>query len=281
MRSIPACAGEPARARKPWPTREVYPRLCGGTRYSAQVRGGDAGLSPPVRGNPRISRTSWRLHRSIPACAGEPSRRRFGRIRITVYPRLCGGTEARYDNSTAIRGLSPPVRGNHAYACWAFYPPRSIPACAGEPPTIFRPARGIRVYPRLCGGTGCEMAGQPDDDGLSPPVRGNRRGWGWGLRAVRSIPACAGEPGLSEIAETPDGVYPRLCGGTTFDLASGDVAEGLSPPVRGNPPPTPTAPNRKGSIPACAGEPAPHCFPCAIPRVYPRLCGGTVGGGVP
>ena len=77
-RSIPACAGEPRRISHDYPSYEVYPRVCGGTRWlfvrSALFRG----LSPRVRGN-RIS-TLWGATEtgSIPACAGEPARPRRG-----------------------------------------------------------------------------------------------------------------------------------------------------------------------------------------------------------
>ena len=53
------------------------------------------------------------------------------------------------------------------------------------------------------------------------------------------------------------------------------AVRGLSPRVRGNPPPHASALATPGSIPACAGEPrllAPGCIPH---RVYPRVCGGT------
>ena len=51
-RSIPACAGEPG-SKSPTPCQsEVYPRVCGGTGFSAQRRPHTRGLSPRVRGNP-------------------------------------------------------------------------------------------------------------------------------------------------------------------------------------------------------------------------------------
>ena len=56
-------------------------------------------------------------------------------------------------------------------------------------------------------------------------------------------------------------------------------AAGLSPRVRGNPPPGAKCAGRMGSIPACAGEPDVHCHPVQDAGVYPRVCGGTVEGG--
>ncbi len=111
--------------------------------------------------------------------------------------------------------------------------------------------------------------------GLSPRVRGNRNPVVEGLRRRGSIPACAGEPASGGRAVPKPAVYPRVCGGT---LQLGDVPGqgiGLSPRVRGNPPPPPGAAGRERSIPACAGEP-PGCAPTGVPsQVYPRVCGGT------
>ena len=150
---------------------------------------------------------------------------------------------------------------------------RSIPACAGEPRGVLEPARPAWVYPRVCGGT---MR-------ISP-----------GGFLQRSIPACAGEPEAKAVMFCSATVYPRVCGGT---------ARASRPPVVVYPrvcggtslawPPT-----RKGSIPACAGEPQaalrnkpvstvhtrsiPACAgePLMVmlrrqEAVYPRVCGGT------
>ena len=91
-RSIPACAGEP------WPTParaaccKVYPRVCGGTVLLLLCVDIVRGLSPRVRGNRRYPVREPVAHRSIPACAGEPSLPADSAIKTTVYPRVCGGT---------------------------------------------------------------------------------------------------------------------------------------------------------------------------------------------
>ena len=72
VRSIPACAGEPWPHSTRWPSRGVYPRVCGGTLSVTSSRRSWRGLSPRVRGNRHVSPSKpWR-RRSIPACAGEP-----------------------------------------------------------------------------------------------------------------------------------------------------------------------------------------------------------------
>ena len=70
-------------------------------------------------------------------------------------------------------------------------------------------------------------------------------------------------------------VYPRACGGASFDDLPPARDHGLSPRVRGSLDAPKVAVVGVGSIPARAGEPptAAHC-----PRgawVYPRACGGT------
>ena len=152
-----------------------------------------------------------------------------------------------------------------------------------------------KVYPRVCGGTCLFQWPDIAGVGLSPRVRGNldlsvpagcREG---------SIPACAGEP-ISDICMSlsqpvyprvcggtfppyppnrPDWVYPRVCGGTALRRPLSAASYGLSPRVRGNPARQPKVVGRKGSIPACAGEPPVRASRSCDRRVYPRVCGGT------
>ncbi len=153
---------------------------------------------------------------------------------------------------------------------------RSIPACAGEPIGIIRIIPTNEVYPRVCGGTKSSSGGSYQDRGLSPRVRGNLTDRSQDALANRSIPACAGEPPAGTHTPSPAGVYPRVCGGTS-SLASMPQADmGLSPRVRGNPTVTLENGGNQGSIPACAGEPPAGRAECRWPRVYPRVCGGTL-----
>ena len=133
--SIPACAGEPSRSRSTSPASRVYPRVCGGTVSTPSSDVGRMGLSPRVRGNPRGQRRSAVRVRSIPACAGEPRNSPTPYPLVKVYPRVCGGTISRIHRIYARNGLSPRVRGNLGFDDPRGRLYRSIPACAGEPPT--------------------------------------------------------------------------------------------------------------------------------------------------
>ena len=232
--SIPACAGEPPPRRRAGASARVYPRVCGGTLTTESLRAAGTGLSPRVRGNLRSALAASVANRSIPACAGEPSRAGGARRTPRVYPRVCGGTQRSPPRWPAFPGLSPRVRGNLGHPELQRDGEGSIPACAGEPSQSPR-ARSIR--------------------GLSPRVRGNRGTCSEARLRTGSIPACAGEPVLKSSLSNPDRVYPRVCGGTA--VTGGEIcnAGGLSPRVRGNRWDRCFGCVVVGSIPACAGEP--------------------------
>ena len=231
----------------------VYPRVCGGTTFLSILLLLLCGLSPRVRGNPRLTTSSSRYSRSIPACAGnrtrcdgggarrgsipacagEPGRGRAARTRKKVYPRVCGGTGSIWECRGIRKGLSPRVRGNHGRYLGCANGVGSIPACAGEPHSPVPPYRRVMVYPRVCGGTGRGPSRRSEEKGLSPRVRGNLDVLDVLEARVRSIPACAGEPPGSRRVRAVDRVYPRVCGGTKAGAYDIPPDRGLSPRVRG------------------------------------------------
>ena len=182
---------------------------------------------------------------------------------------------------TRVRGLSPRVRGNPRQARRNRHRPGSIPACAGEPKSRYIIAWIDKVYPRVCGGTIRGRPRAPQCAGLSPRVRGNRGCPIAASATVGSIPACAGEPRRRVRAGRVAGVYPRVCGGTGQTELRREYLWGLSPRVRGNRARVAALDAGAGSIPACAGEPARSTGGRRPPRVYPRVCGGTVGASPP
>ena len=108
----------------------------------------------------------------------------------------------------------------------------------------------------MCGGTTTTLAFVRPFPGLSPRVRGNRLRIGRLRVGRRSIPACAGEPGVSFYKPQRCAVYPRVCGGTRRSERGRGVRGGLSPRVRGNQGNVGAVYVGNGSIPAGAGEPA-------------------------
>ena len=199
------------------------------------------------------------LRGSIPACAGEALCFPTFRLWPPVYPRVCGGSWAGSPASPGNCGLSPRVRGK-----------RNQPP---EPPGV------QRVYPRVCGGSKEGAFSARDKDGLSPRVRGKHAPHQPQEPPSGSIPACAGEAHSYTAAAGGSGVYPRVCGGSGISGCSGTPDRGLSPRVRGKHHPAADLPGRSRSIPACAGEaPLPRNAQDG-PRVYPRVCGGSIPGG--
>ena len=273
--SIPACAGEPfslvARAGRV----RVYPRVCGGTSTAPREKCSASGLSPRVRGNRLRGGLPLVGAGSIPACAGEPEAERRVLAQTRVYPRVCGGTQTPEEWLSLDSGLSPRVRGNPLLRQHRRARRGSIPACAGEPRGRTTSGRISRVYPRVCGGTRRRITWPARRTGLSPRVRGNRGPAGGRGHGAGSIPACAGEPSAPRSKRSPRRVYPRVCGGTANSKPGTVGWLGLSPRVRGNPCSKGGARHDRGSIPACAGEPARADRNPVHQRVYPRVCGGT------
>ena len=128
----------------------------------------------------------------------------------------------------------------------------------------------------MCGGTGLGAVGPGAGIGLSPRVRGNPGAFRLDAVCVGSIPACAGEPYGNRILRAAAGVYPRVCGGTPTRSVATPADIGLSPRVRGNRNAECQLRLHRGSIPACAGEPAGAPGLWNGRQVYPRVCGGTV-----
>ena len=227
-----------------------------------------AGNRMPAPGRPSASR-------SIPACAGEPGHGRAPNRVERVYPRVRGGTFSSAAILFAIYGLSPRARGNHTAAYLYGKGIRSIPACAGEPWRRMITLRSSKVYPRVRGGT-AEL-GDPYLylQGLSPRARGNRGRMEGAQGCIRSIPACAGEPGDDKAAKKLLTVYPRVRGGTLRLSVRWFPIPGLSPRARGNLITHQWSHKPNRSIPACAGEPSISIRQCNNIQVYPRVRGGT------
>ena len=148
---------------------------------------------------------------------------------------MCGGTIAGHLQRALLHGLSPRVRGNLPLAGVATDSHRSIPACAGEPPSAPSAPCVPTVYPRVCGGTATFCRKRCARQGLSPRVRGNRASPCKRTDGGRSIPACAGEPTSTPSLHSICTVYPRVCGGTGLATRTRVPYFGLSPRVRGNP----------------------------------------------
>ena len=179
--SIPAPAGEPPPTGPPMTVLRVYPRACGGTLEDEVFFLLVGGLSPRLRGNRGSEGPPTPPPRSIPAPAGEPWRTRCSSSSSEVYPRACGGTEARKVRPHHHRGLSPRLRGNPIASGSGAVSSRSIPAPAGEPGFHGVCQLAFAVYPRACGGTYAQKYQAWLFTCLSPRLRGNH--WKGSIRS--------------------------------------------------------------------------------------------------
>ena len=112
--SIPAHAGEPAAVANRYRPGRVYPRACGGAFFSRLNLFSVLGLSPRMRGSPGERSQTRDIDGSIPAHAGEPTRRATPGSVWGVYPRACGGASAAVTATGPLTGLSPRMRGSRA-----------------------------------------------------------------------------------------------------------------------------------------------------------------------
>ena len=131
--SIPACAGKPHSFSGCFQHNKVHPRVCGEARSRAAHGSPDWGPSPRVRGSRLRSTATRSTARSIPACAGKPTRPRRTTTAPGVHPRVCGEASTWPWNLSGRQGPSPRVRGSHVPAYPSSRFQGSIPACAGKP----------------------------------------------------------------------------------------------------------------------------------------------------
>ena len=257
--------------------RRVYPRVCGGTSATPLWTPATRRLSPRMRGNLCEQRPCAGWLASIPAYAGEPDSLPELTRQASVYPRVCEGTTNIVASVHSVIRLSPRMRGKLPTQPYPAAPATSIPAYAGEPPNCCLIYTLWCVYPRVCGGTQKAMMKAQVRKRLSPRMRGNRRPYPASGRHRGSIPAYAGEPPANCAVDRTGTVYPRVCGGTQWGMASPDEHEvNLSPRMRGNPGVQPGGGLRHPSIPTYAGKSSYTAAAGLSSGVYPRVCGGTV-----
>ena len=192
--SIPARAGEPASRCFHPSAPGVDPRACGGARATTAMWLILMGRSPRVRGSHAVVPRRGRAPGSIPARAGEPTRRSARRRWSRVDPRACGGACDIAWSASHRQGRSPRVRGSQLLQGLDAVEVGSIPARAGEPRHRNKAKLANWVDPRACGGADHDWLTGEYMTGRSPRVRGSQHGRDRPKAERGSIPARAGEP---------------------------------------------------------------------------------------
>ncbi len=191
-----------------------------------------------------------------------------------------GGTVVNRPSYARPGGLSPHARGNPLAIGLPDTGRGPIPACAGEPRSVYSNDTLAGAYPRMRGGTMASMCWGLTGRGLSPHARGNPPSPFVQTHLLGPIPACAGEPCSETSHPLSRRAYPRMRGGTFATAFRYLKIRGLSPHARGNPAGTASGDGYEGPIPACAGEPQRGGRQHKCGRAYPRMRGGTRGVGL-
>ena len=211
---------------------------------------------------------------SIPACAGEAGEAGPRLTTFGVDPRMRGGGSLADVKATLAQGRSPHARGRPERRRSAERWMGSIPACAGEASSSDQAGDQVWVDPRMRGGgppvksSGCARWGR------SPHARGRPSRHNEGAKAMRSIPACAGEAFFWYGGGCMNEVDPRMRGGGCSRLGRCPVRQGRSPHARGRRSTSGDAASVMRSIPACAGEAIGYSWACSRCEVDPRMRGG-------
>ena len=216
------------------------------------------------------------VRRSIPAYAGETRAHDLRRTFIRVDPRVCGGNALAAAAGAYLGGRSPRMRGKQTNTSFEVSVPGSIPAYAGETKAVRCVQTGIQVDPRVCGGNvkACECTSA--SHGRSPRMRGKLVTPIGGGTSPRSIPAYAGETGVSDSLPVFEKVDPRVCGGNRIESRAVLSNPGRSPRMRGKQGTPGGGRGGGGSIPAYAGETLTDVYLPPSGSVDPRVCGGNL-----
>ena len=231
------------------------------------------GSSPRVRGTLSRRACRVRVHRFIPACAGNTIATLPIERRVPVHPRVCGEHLPIHNTGKPYNGSSPRVRGTHEPTQPRPARHRFIPACAGNTCVSLGRPKVDTVHPRVCGEHSRRPPRRRRDIGSSPRVRGTRPPGAGKRRFERFIPACAGNTGEGLRPIPRISVHPRVCGEHFDKLPRGFAHAGSSPRVRGTHVAGRATRLIQRFIPACAGNTTMQTNRLVALPVHPRVCG--------
>ena len=193
---IPARAGNTDPAPRGGPPASVHPRAGGEHAADDVVWDGADGSSPRGRGTREEDGRRVRLHRFIPARAGNTEDRDRGAGRNPVHPRAGGEHCLSVPSPHCAAGSSPRGRGTPPHDAAGGYGPRFIPARAGN--TLDHRGRrdGWTVHPRAGGEHPVIPPLQGQEGGSSPRGRGTQGEPEGLIHLRRFIPARAGNTSM-------------------------------------------------------------------------------------
>ncbi len=231
------------------------------------------GPSPRARGSRTPPRRRGRAPRSIPACAGLTAVASGVGMSAPVHPRVRGAHRPSSCPEPYTTGPSPRARGSLAHGRLEHVRERSIPACAGLTCLAGGPSVDQPVHPRVRGAHVKLVLDRHRGSGPSPRARGSPPGRAGGLRARRSIPACAGLTGSHPAGTAATAVHPRVRGAHRSPSWGPGTSSGPSPRARGSRVLLVLGEGDVRSIPACAGLTSYRAHGKSSNAVHPRVRG--------
>ena len=212
MRVIPTTAGNtciPALLRS---IISGYPHDCGEHHLCNQVRNGEGGLSPRLRGTLRVQALIDSRYRVIPTTAGNTAADQTLCVRSTGYPHDCGEHGETEGGFAAPAGLSPRLRGTLCHTCRFPRMARVIPTTAGNTLHSLKKPYETPGYPHDCGELIWYCYGADHYYGLSPRLRGTLSRLRRALNRLRVIPTTAGNTMVRSKSLKQIPGYPHDCG---------------------------------------------------------------------
>ncbi len=295
-RDHPRVCGNTTECSREYRDTRDHPRVCGEHGHFSHMTCPSVGSSPRVRGTQIQHASHGRIHRIIPACAGNTggsgwcSRRRWDHPRVCGntllstarlrpkrdHPRVCGEHPFSSIVHNPPGGSSPRVRGTQIKLEETIWSAGIIPACAGNTAHMICLELPTRDHPRVCGEHMILLPSILFLSGSSPRVRGTRGHARCFEGRAGIIPACAGNTCKVSSSVFSAWDHPRVCGEHKPRRRQPTARPGSSPRVRGTPWPTWATASPTGIIPACAGNTHDLGANRRCRGDHPRVCGEHV-----
>ncbi len=212
------------------------------------------GSSPRARGTRKLACSRVRIHRFIPACAGNATTANRFMLPPSVHPRVRGERIQPVPHAFLLTGSSPRARGTLREALVSHFHHRFIPACAGNADLGDRMTQEHPVHPRVRGERWGRDSACRSQVGSSPRARGTPSFSPFPWRPCRFIPACAGNAFVAHSQHILTTVHPRVRGERASAWLSSTIGGGSSPRARGTHRGGGNDPFNSRFIPACAGN---------------------------
>ena len=190
----------------------VHPRWRGEHIHTTVLSGSMFGSSPLARGTQQHQGQRPRHVRFIPAGAGNTMAHPMRHDMITVHPRWRGEHVFRLRFVPVVAGSSPLARGTLRACADCMVILRFIPAGAGNTISSRTPAPAVPVHPRWRGEHAAAMWVAVKVFGSSPLARGTPPHPQLDGRAMRFIPAGAGNTRAANRRRSMSSVHPRWRG---------------------------------------------------------------------